>query len=69
MFQQIRNLEQGDLFLISYLSDLKMGRIIYNTGQYMKVELAYSTNSDIREKGIIKEVKYISPYRFVYKIN
>lgn len=69
MFQQIRNLEQGDLFLISYLSDLKMDRIIYNTGQYMKVELAYSTNSDIREKGIIKEVKYISPYRFVYKIN
>ena len=37
MFQQIRNLEQGDLFLISYLSYLKMGRIIYNTGQYMKV--------------------------------
>lgn len=35
----------------------------------MKVELAYSTNSDIREKGVIKEVKYISPYRFVYKIN
>lgn len=69
MFQQIRNLEQGDLFLISYLSDLKMSRIIYNTGQYMKVELAYSTNSDIREKGVIKEVKYISPYRFVYKIN
>lgn len=69
MFQQIRNLEQGDLFLISYHSDFKMGRVIYNTGQYMKVELAYSTNSDIREKGIIKEVKYISPYRFVYKIN
>lgn len=69
MFQQIRNLEQGDLFLISYLSDLKMCRIIYNTGQYMKVELAYSTNSDIREEGVIKEIKYISPYRFVYKIN
>lgn len=69
MFKQIRNLEPGDLFLISYHSDFKMGRIIYNTGQSVKVDIAYSTNSDIREEGVIKEVKYISPYRYVFKIN
>lgn len=69
MFKQIINLEQGDLFLISYHSDFKMGRVIYNTGQYIKVEISYSTNEDIRNEGVIKKVKYISPYRFVFKIN
>ena len=70
MFKKIRDLEPEDIFIMSYFSDLKMGRVIGRTMESVKVELCYSTNSDIRdEDAVIKEIKYISPYRFVFKIN
>jgi len=69
MFKQIKYLELGDFFVISYFSDMKSGKIIHNTGQSVKVELSYHTNKDIREEGVIKEIRYINPYRFVFKIS
>lgn len=68
MFKRIVDLEPGDLFVISYLSDLKMGKVLYNTGESMKVEITRFPNTDLsKEKN--PEIRYIYHYRYVLKIN
>ena len=31
--------------------------------------MTYSMNDDIRKESVKKEIKYINPYRFIFKIN
>lgn len=69
MFKKIGELEPGDLFVISHFSNMKSGRVIHGTGQSVKVEITYFKNYDIRKEGVKNEIRYISPYRFVFKIN
>lgn len=68
MFKRIVDLEPGDLFIISYLSDLKMGKVLYNTGESIKVEITRFSNTDLsKEKNV--EIRYIYHYRYVFKIS
>lgn len=68
MFKKIVDLEPGDLFIMSYLSDLKMGKVLYNTGESIKVEITRFPNTDLsKEKN--SEIRYIYYYRYVFKIS
>lgn len=70
MFKRIVDLEPGDLFIISYLSDLKMGKVLYNTGESMKVEITRSVNTDLSKvKENFVEIRYIPHHRSVFKID
>lgn len=69
MFKRIKDLEPGDLFIMAYFSDFKMGRVLYNTEDSVKVEVTKFTNCDVRKEGIKTEIRYFNPYRYVLKIN
>ena len=68
MFKRIVDLEPGDLFIISYLSYLKMGKVLYNTGESIKVEITRFPNTDLSEEKN-PEIRYIYYYRYVFKIS
>lgn len=73
MFKRIVDLEPGDLFIMSYLSDLKMGKVLYNTGESIKVEITRFPNTDFPNTDLSKEknseIRYIYYYRYVFKIS